>query len=48
MSAAFGERARTLVFAAAGTALFWVLHLPLPFLFGPMAACLLAALMGQQ
>jgi len=36
--------ALTLILAAAGTLLFWWLDLPLPFLFGPMAACLIAAL----
>lgn len=39
-----GRRALTLTLAAAGTALFWALNLPLPFLFGPMAFCLVAAL----
>ncbi|MBO9429420.1 AbrB family transcriptional regulator [Sulfitobacter sp. R18_1] len=38
------RRALTLILAAAGTLLFWGLDLPLPFLFGPMAACLIAAL----
>ncbi len=38
------RRALTLILAAAGTAFFWWLDLPLPFLFGPMAACLAAAL----
>ncbi|MEP2955681.1 MAG: AbrB family transcriptional regulator [Sulfitobacter sp.] len=38
------RRALTLILAAAGTLLFWWLDLPLPFLFGPMAACLIAAL----
>ncbi|MCL5778638.1 AbrB family transcriptional regulator [Limibaculum sp. FT325] len=41
-------QAQTIAFAAAGTALFWAAGLPLPFLFGPMAACLLAALMGAR
>src|SRR5690606_35271126 len=36
--------AGTLALAAAGVALFYALNLPLPFLFGPMSACLLAAL----
>ena len=40
------RRAGTLALAAAGTALFWALNIPLPFLFGPLAACLLAALAG--
>ena len=37
-------RLRTLVVALAGVAVFSWLGLPLPFLFGPMAALLLAAL----
>lgn len=41
-------RAKTLVFAMAGTAVFYGLGLPLPFLFGPMCACLVAALAGQR
>lgn len=36
----------TLILGVVGTALFYVLNLPLPFLFGPMAACLVAALAG--
>ena len=40
------RRAPTLALAAGGTAVFWTLELPLPFLFGPMAACLIAALLG--
>ncbi len=39
------RRALTFLLAAAGTALFWWLDLPLPFLFGPMALCLAGALM---
>jgi membrane AbrB-like protein len=42
------RRIGTLALAAAGTAAFWALGLPLPFLFGPMLACLLAALLGAQ
>lgn len=38
----------TFGFAAIGAALFWVLNLPLPFLFGPMCVCLIAALSGVQ
>ncbi|WOI58277.1 AbrB family transcriptional regulator [Palleronia sp. LCG004] len=38
------RRALTFVLAAGGTALFWTLDLPLPFLFGPMAFCLMGAL----
>lgn len=40
------QQALTLAVAAAGTGLFWILGLPLPFLFGPLAACLFAALAG--
>ena len=40
------RRALTLGLAALGTGVFWVLSLPLPFLFGPLSACLLAALAG--
>ncbi|ETX30343.1 AbrB family transcriptional regulator [Roseivivax isoporae] len=40
------RRLATLGLAAGGAALFWVLDLPLPFLFGPMSACLIAALLG--
>ena len=40
------RRGLTLGLAAAGTFLFWLVALPLPFLFGPMFACLLAALLG--
>ncbi len=32
--------------AAIGAAVFWAAGLPLPFLFGPMCACLTAALLG--
>jgi len=38
----------TVAIAAAGTALFLLLNLPLPFLFGPMLACLVAALAGVR
>ncbi len=38
------RRGITLVLALLGTAGFWALSLPLPFLFGPMTACLIAAL----
>lgn len=37
-------RIETLLIAAFGTVVFWSLHLPLPFLFGPMVFCLFAAL----
>ncbi len=36
----------TIALASAGTAVFVLLGLPLPFLFGPLVACLLAALAG--
>ena len=39
-------RIRALGIAAIGVAVFWALGLPLPFLLGPLAACLLAALAG--
>lgn len=41
-----GRRLMTFAAAALGTAAFWFLGLPLPFLFGPMSACLFAALTG--
>ena len=40
------RRLGTLVLAGFGTAVFWALDAPLPFLFGPLAVCLLAALAG--
>ena len=38
----------TLLIATLGLAAFWVLNLPLPFLLGPMFACLIAALAGVK
>lgn len=38
------QRLLTLALAGIGTGVFWWLDLPLPFLFGPMSACLIAAL----
>lgn len=38
------QRGLTIALAALGSALFWLLQLPLPFLFGPMALCLAGAL----
>ena len=38
----------TIVFGMIGTACFWIFDLPLPFLFGPMAASLVYALMGGR
>lgn len=40
----FVGRSLTFALAVAGTALFYWLNLPLPFLFGPMAFCLAGAL----
>lgn len=40
------KRLATLTLALCGAALFHTVGLPLPFLFGPMAACLIAALAG--
>jgi membrane AbrB-like protein len=45
---ALHQRGLTLALAAIGTGLFWLTGLPLPFLFGPMLACLIAALAGVQ
>jgi membrane AbrB-like protein len=42
------DRLLTVGLSAAGVALFWLAGLPLPFLFGPMAACLIAALAGAK
>jgi len=42
------RRTLTACLALAGAALFWLAGLPLPFLFGPMAACLIAALGGAR
>lgn len=39
-------RSGTMALALAGAGVFWLAGLPLPFLFGPMAACLIAALSG--
>ena len=41
-------RVATVVFAGIGAAVFAWAGLPLPFLFGPMFACLIAALMGAR
>lgn len=46
MPAAVLRRAGTLALAALGIGVFHFARLPLPFLFGPMAACLIAALAG--
>lgn len=39
-------RGLTFGIAAAGTLVFWLAGFPLPFLFGPLFACLIAALFG--
>lgn len=44
----WGRRALTMAVAGVGVAAFLALGLPLPLLLGPMAACLLVALMGVQ
>ncbi len=48
MSLHLKPRLGTLVLAIIGALIFLGLGLPLPFLFGPMTACLLAALAGAQ
>lgn len=42
-----GAPIETLTIAAIGVFIFWILNLPLPFLFGPMFACLTAALLQR-
>ncbi|MEM9047477.1 MAG: AbrB family transcriptional regulator [Pseudomonadota bacterium] len=41
------RQVETFGIAAGGVALFWLLGLPLPFLFGPLFACLSAALLRR-
>lgn len=41
-------RFKTVLLAGAGAILFSIIGIPLPFLFGPMAACLVAALAGVR
>ena len=48
ISPAWVSRVETLLIAAAGTVVFWAFDLPLPFLFGPMFACLMAALARRR
>ncbi|GAB1361711.1 AbrB family transcriptional regulator [Rhodobacter sp.] len=48
MMATVPRQAMTVAIGAAGVAIFHVLSLPLPFLFGPMAASLVAALLGAR
>jgi membrane AbrB-like protein len=43
-----GRRAATLALATAGGVVFYAFGAPLPFLFGPMAFCLIAALGGAR
>jgi uncharacterized protein len=45
---ALRPRLMTVTIAALGAFVFTLLGLPLPFLFGPMAACLIAALAGAH
>jgi len=40
------RRIMTIAICLGGTAVFWLLDLPLPFLLGPLFACLVAALSG--
>lgn len=40
------RRIMTIAIGMAGTLVFWLLDLPLPFLLGPLFACLIAALAG--
>ncbi|MGR3270127.1 AbrB family transcriptional regulator [Thalassococcus profundi] len=42
------QRILTLMLAGLGTLVFWALNLPLPFLFGPLSASLLAAMLGAR
>ena len=42
------RRLWTALIGLIGTAVFWGLSMPLPFLLGPLAACLITALMGAQ
>ena len=44
---ALSRRIETLLIASAGTACFFALGLPLPFLFGPLFGCLAAALLRR-
>jgi len=44
----FGYQALTIGLSAVGALVFIAIDLPLPFLFGPLAACLLAALVGLR
>ena len=46
MPAHMARHGTTLALALVGAGVFFLLNLPLPFLFGPMALCLLAALAG--
>lgn len=45
---ALHSRTLTVSLAIVGTGAFWLLSLPLPFLFGPMFACLIACLAGAK
>ncbi len=41
-------RFRTIILALFGVLIFWILNLPLPFLFGPLFMCLALAIIGVQ
>ncbi len=41
------QRGLTFALAAAGTVAFWAVEFPLPFLFGPLFACVVGALAGM-
>ena len=41
-------RIQTVLLAATGATVFLIIGIPLPFLFGPMVACLIAALAGVR
>ena len=45
---AWTRRLWTALIGLIGTGVFWWLSMPLPFLLGPLAACLITALMGAQ
>ncbi|WP_323689849.1 AbrB family transcriptional regulator [Rhizobium sp. AN64] len=48
MGSNFEHQSLTLLASAGGVCVFCTVGLPLPFLFGPMAACLIAALAGAR
>lgn len=48
MADTYKRRLMTIISAMIGVAVFYATELPLPFLFGPMAGCLIAALLGAK